>query len=155
MTASQRFVDLGAAARALAAAIPDRVVDEVDLMVALGERAVPIAEVVAGHVAGTGHRGSSCALLAVDRGEGPVLGAPPECAGLQVMVVDYGVETGQAAMLAGRALRAAGAARLVLAVAVCPRQVEWTLAGVYDEVIAVQRPFGRRALQWHFDTPLE
>lgn len=155
MTSSQRFADLDVAARVLAAAIPDRVIDEMDLVVALGERAVPIAEVVAGQLAGTGNRGGSCALLAVDRGEGPVLGAPPECTGRQVMVVDYGVETGQAAMLAGRALRAAGAARLILAVAVCSRQVEWTLAGVYDEIFAVQQPLGRRALQWHFDTPLE
>jgi len=149
MTASFLFADLPAAARALAAAVPDHVVAEVDVVLALGESATPIAEVVAKRV------GSRCELLPIDRGDAPVIGAVPECAGLTVMVVDRGVETGQAAMLAAGALREAGVGRLLLAVAVCPRQAEWILAGAYHEIIAVHRPLGRRSLQWHFIAPLE
>jgi predicted phosphoribosyltransferase len=82
-----------------------------------------------------------------------ILGQP----GPRVVVVDDGVETGTAAMALGSALRAAGAERLVLAVPVCPREIEPLLRGIYDEVIAVVRPLARRSRQWHYERfePLE
>lgn len=149
MTESQRFVDLEHAARELAAVVPVRVDGRIDLVLALGERALPIAGVVAQQMA------CDCVVLLVERSDAPVIVAVPECAGMDVMVVDRGVETGQAAMAAASALREAGVARLTLAVPVCPRQAEWTLAGAYDDIIALQRPLGRRSLQWHFIAPLE
>lgn len=149
MTATQRFADLEQAAHELAAVVSDHVDGFVDLVLALGERALPIAGVVAQRME------CDCVVLPIARADAPAIEAVPECGGLNVMVVDRGVETGQAAMAAARALREAGAARLILAVAVCPRQAEWTLAGAYDDIIAVQRPLGRRSLQWHFIAPLE
>ena len=72
--------------------------------------------------------------------------------GRDVVVIDDGVETGTAAMVAGAALRAAGATGLVLAVPVCPRDSEAALRMRYDDVIAVTRPLVRRSLRWHYDT---
>jgi len=149
VTASQRFVDLEHAAHELAAVVPEQVVERIDLVVALGAPALPIAGVVAQQME------CDSVVLPIARGDAPVIGAVPECGDMSVMVVDRGVETGQAAMLAAGALREAGVARLTLAVAVCPRQAEWTLTGVYDDIIAVHRPLGRRSLQWHFIAPLE
>jgi putative phosphoribosyl transferase len=48
-------------------------------------------------------------------------------------------------------MRASGAARLVLAVPVCPREALADLALRYDEVVAVARPLARRSLAWHYD----
>jgi len=138
VTESQRFVDLEHAARELAAVVPVRVDGRIDLVLALGERALPIAGVVAQQMA------CDCVVLLVERSDAPVIVAVPECAGMDVMVVDR-----------ASALREAGVARLTLAVPVCPRQAEWTLAGAYDDIIALQRPLGRRSLQWHFIAPLE
>jgi predicted phosphoribosyltransferase len=70
----------------------------------------------------------------------------------EVIVIDDGVETGTAAMVAGAALRSAGASRLVLAVPVCPRDSEASLRMRYDDVIAVTRPLVRRSLRWHYDS---
>ncbi len=149
MTASQRFVDLEHAARELAAVVPVRVDGRIDFVLALGDKASSIAGVVAQQME------CDCLVLPIARGDAPMIGTVPDCAGRSVMVVDRGVETGQAAMLAAGALREAGVARLLLAVPVCPRQAEWTLAGAYDDIIALQRPLGRRSLQWHFIAPLE
>lgn len=71
--------------------------------------------------------------------------------GRAVIVVDDGVETGSAAHVVGRALRDAGAASLILAVAVCPREGEARLALLYDEIVAVDRPMVRRSLRWHYE----
>lgn len=77
---------------------------------------------------------------------------PVEVAGRTVVVVDDGVETGTVAVAVAGALRAAGAARTVLAVPVCPRDTGAVLASQYDQVVAVVRPLGRRALHWHYVT---
>ena len=61
-----------------------------------------------------------------------------------------GVETGTASRLVGAALRSGGAARVVLAVPVCPRQAEAGLSTVYDEIVAIDRPLARRDLRWHY-----
>jgi len=67
-----------------------------------------------------------------------------------VIVVDDGVETGRATFGIGQALRARAVTTLWLAVPVCPRQTEVTLANVYDQVVAVVRPLARRSLRWHY-----
>lgn len=75
-----------------------------------------------------------------------------DVAGREVLVLDDGVETGTAAMVAGAALRAAGAIGLVLAVPVCPRDSEAALRLRYDDVIAVTRPPARQSLRRHYET---
>ncbi len=67
-----------------------------------------------------------------------------------VIVVDDGVETGRASFGIGQALRARAVTTLWLAVPVCPRQTEVTLAKVYDQVLAIVRPLARRSLRWHY-----
>lgn len=74
-----------------------------------------------------------------------------------VVVVDDGVETGTAALAAGRALRSDRGAGLgdqhlllVLAVPVCPHQSMPDLTRIFDAVVAVHRPMGRRSLRWHY-----
>ncbi len=67
-----------------------------------------------------------------------------------VIVVDDGVETGRASFGIGQALRARAVTTLWLAVPVCPRQTEVTLANVYNQVVAVVRPLARRSLRWHY-----
>ena len=66
-------------------------------------------------------------------------------------MIDDGVETGSVARAAAIALRELKPRRLVLAVPVCSREAMAGLARLYDEIIAVDRPLGRRALAWHYD----
>ena len=68
------------------------------------------------------------------------------------VVCDCGVETGRAAVTLGRQLRDMGVNPLVLAVPVCPREIEPLLREVYDEIVAVVRPLARRSLSWHYDS---
>ncbi len=77
---------------------------------------------------------------------------PVDVAGRRVVVIDDGVETGTAARAVADALRAAGATHVVLAVPVCPREIEAGLRPRYDDVIAVTRPLVRRSLRWHYET---
>ena len=144
-----KFPSLSEAASALAALLSTEVRAETDLVVGLGEAARGIAEQIAGEL------GAPVVIVPVERGDDVVLGPAPECAGLRVLVVDRGVETGQSALLAARALKESGATWIGLAVPVCPRQAEAGLVRVFDEVIAVHRPLARRSLQWHYATPLE
>ena len=71
--------------------------------------------------------------------------------GTHVLVIDDGVETGTAARAAAHALRTAGAQHIVLAVPVCSHQAGADLVGIVDDVIAIVRPWARRALTWHYD----
>jgi predicted phosphoribosyltransferase len=82
----------------------------------------------------------------------PRLQLPADLAGRTVVVIDDGVETGTAARAMGARLRDAGAATTVFAVPVCPREVEPELRTLFDEVIAIDRPFVRRPLHWHYET---
>jgi putative phosphoribosyl transferase len=72
--------------------------------------------------------------------------------GRDVVVVDDGVESGTAALAAARAVRAAGAASVVLGVPVCPRESESALRPAYDDVVAVVRPPVRGSLRGHYET---
>lgn len=67
-----------------------------------------------------------------------------------VIVCDDGVETGRAALTLGQQLRQIGVTSVVLAVPVCPREIEPALRQVYDDVLAVVRPLARRSLKWHY-----
>jgi predicted phosphoribosyltransferase len=113
------------------AAIPNGAPVAIPVAAALGVRALP---------------------LPVDRtDDGPVIGALPGLEGARVIVVDDGVETGSVARAAAAAIRPATPSELVLAVPVCPREAMADLGLRYDRIIAVERPFGRRSLAWHFD----
>lgn len=69
-----------------------------------------------------------------------------------VLVVDDGVETGTAAMAAGRALKSVAGIRLELAVPVCSRAARVALDSLYSRIVAPIQPMAPRALHWHFDT---
>lgn len=151
MTASKqaptRFADLDDAAAHLAAVVGD--MTGVDQVAGLGDTALPIAQVIAARL------DVPLVMIGLDRGEQPTVQVAETGWGDHVLVVDRGVETGQSALQAVRALRERGVSRVTLAVPVCPRQAEATLALSYDEVIAVHRPLARRSLQWHYRAPLQ
>jgi putative phosphoribosyl transferase len=62
--------------------------------------------------------------------------------GRTVLLVDDGIATGGTAIAAGQALRARGAAKVVLAVPVAPPGTEERLAGEFDEVVCLEQPHG-------------
>jgi putative phosphoribosyl transferase len=68
-------------------------------------------------------------------------GRPPlELAGATAVVVDDGIATGGTAVAALRAVRAAGAVRIVLAVPVAPRAALATVRPESDDVVALATP---------------
>ncbi len=75
----------------------------------------------------------------------------PPVEGRTVVIVDDGIETGTAARAVVEAVRSAGAARVIVAMPVVPQEVQAWLAPMVDEVIAIERPFGRRSLAWHYE----
>jgi len=75
----------------------------------------------------------------------------PEIVGRTAVIVDDGVETGTAVRAVVEAVRSAGAARIIVAMPVLPREAEAWLAPMVDEVIAIDRPLGRRSLSWHYE----
>lgn len=64
----------------------------------------------------------------------------PDVRGRTVIVVDDGVATGATARAAGRALRGAGAARVILAAPVIAALSEPRLRSEFDEIVAVEIP---------------
>jgi predicted phosphoribosyltransferase len=114
------------------------------LLLAIVPNGVPVAEPIADAL------GLPLVGVLLDREGDPCVTTLPEVAGRDVIVVDDGVETGTAARLVGAAAREAGAERLMLAVPVCPRQAEAGLQSIYDEIVAIDRPLGRRDLRWHY-----
>ena len=83
--------------------------------------------------------------------DGVQIAAPADLVGRFVVLIDAGVETGTTARAAAEALRGARVGRLILAVPVCPREVEATLVRTFDQVVAVVRPLVRRDLRWHYE----
>ena len=75
----------------------------------------------------------------------------PPVDGRTVVIVDDGIETGTAVRAVVEAVRAAGAARVVVAMPVVPREVEAWLSLMVDQVIAIDRPLVRRSLAWHYE----
>jgi predicted phosphoribosyltransferase len=142
-----RFADLADGGRALIDPLREALADSADpLLVAVLPNGVPVAVPLA--------EGLGLALVGVslDRTGDPRVIEVPDVTGRNCVVVDDGVETGTAAQLVGLALRDAGAARVLLAVPVCPRQAQAQLQHVYDRIVAVDRPLGRRDLRWHYRT---
>ena len=140
------FIDLADGGRALAPLIEPL----------LGSGTVVVSAGVGGLVTGAAVAevlGVEVTPLTTTRSEsGVTVEIPLLVEGLRVVVVDDGVETGTAARAAARALREAGAAHLVLAVPVCPREAEADLRTRFDDVVAVERPLVRRSLRWHYET---
>ncbi|MDQ1513974.1 MAG: putative phosphoribosyl transferase [Microbacteriaceae bacterium] len=76
----------------------------------------------------------------------------PDLSGRTAVVIDDGVATGATAVVASRAARSFGAARVVVAVPVAPAAWEWTLAGEADLLVAVTTPLDFVAVgQWYAD----
>ncbi|MFM7598543.1 MAG: phosphoribosyltransferase family protein [Actinomycetota bacterium] len=139
------FADLAAGGRRLLSAVVDAGIDlRGGVVVAIVPNGVPVAEPVADGL------GLPLVGAHLDREGEPRVTDVPEVVGRTVIVVDDGVETGTAAWLVGTALRSAGAARIVLAVPVCPRQAEAGLITLYDEIVSIDRPLARRDLRWHY-----
>lgn len=65
---------------------------------------------------------------------------PPMVAGRTVIVVDDGIATGNTARAALRALRRAGASRLILAVPVVAEDTRESLLAEADEIVSVETP---------------
>ena len=140
------FLDLADGGRQLAALLGETVTEDT-LLVAVPPGGVSVGAAV-GEVLGR-----VVSPLSVSRDDSGVLVAIPiDVAGRRVVVVDDGVETGTAARAVVAALREAGAAHVVLAVPVCPREAEADLGRRYDAVIAVERPMVRRSLRWHYES---
>ena len=141
-----RFANLADGGLALVGALrPVTVSLDAPLLVAIVPGGVPVAGALAAELdlplAGAG----------IEREGEPRVSDVPDASGRDVIVTDAGVETGTAARLIGAAMRDGGARSLRLAVPVCPRQAEAHLQAIYDEIIAVERPLGRRDLRWHYD----
>jgi predicted phosphoribosyltransferase len=139
-----RLANLADGGRRLAPLVRHVVADGEDaLLLAIIPNGVPVAEAMASEW------GLPIEGVRLHRDAEPRAGIIPDVTGRTIIVVDDGVETGTAARAIGRAVREAGAARVVLAVPVCPREA--LMDRVYDHVIAVQRPLARRDLRWHYD----
>jgi predicted phosphoribosyltransferase len=140
------FDNLADGGRQLASAVEQAMAGDACLVLAAIPNGVPVALPVASALGVRAH------ALPVDRsGPSPTVALPEaDVDGRTVIVVDDGVETGSVARAAATALKGAGPARLVLAVPVCSRQAMADLAGLYDEIIAIDRPLARRSLAWHF-----
>lgn len=139
------FANLAAGGARLVAAVSEAASGLRDpLLLAIIPNGVPVAEPLAEAL------GLPLAGAFLDREGEPHVIEVPDVAGRDVIVVDDGVETGTAARLVGTALRSGGAARVFLAVPVCPRQAEAGLSTLYDGIIAIDRPLARRDLRWHY-----
>jgi predicted phosphoribosyltransferase len=145
----RRFANLADAGAQLAPLVAEALATGTDarvIVLAAIPNGVPVALPVATAL------GVTARAMPVERtDDGPRIGALPELAGACVVVVDDGVETGSVARAAAAAIGPANPVELVLAVPVCPREAMADLGLRYDRIIAVEQPFGRRSLAWHFD----
>jgi predicted phosphoribosyltransferase len=141
-----KFADLADGGRQLAALLPAELVTGA-VLVGVPPGGLPVGAAVAAAL------GVEVTPLVTSRDDDGVrVEVPVDVAGRRVVVIDDGVETGTAARAVADALRAAGATHVVLAVPVCPREIEAGLRPRYDDVIAVTRPLVRRSLRWHYET---
>ncbi len=141
-----RFVDFADAGRQVSALLPAYLAED-PVIVGVPPGGVAVGASVAAAL------GVVVTPLVVERDDDGVrVEVPVPVSGRFVIVIDDGVETGTAARAVAAALREAGAARIVLAVPVCPREAEADLARRYDEIVAVTRPLVRRSLHWHYET---
>jgi predicted phosphoribosyltransferase len=141
-----KFADLADGGRQLAELLPAYLTGD-PVLVGVPPGGVPVGAAVAEAL------GVDVTPLVVERGDqGVRVEVTVEVRGRRVIVVDDGVETGTAARAVALALREAGAAHIVLAVPVCPREAEVDLARRYDVIVAVTRPLVRRSLRWHYET---
>lgn len=142
-----KFANLADAGARLALLVAEQMSDATSpIVLAAIPNGVPVAIPVA---AALGVHARALPVLRTD--DGPVIGALPDLRARVVIVIDDGVETGSVARAAATAIRLQEPAELVLAVPVCSREAMSFLQMAYDRIIAVDTPFGRRALNWHFE----
>ena len=141
-----RFVDLADGGRQLAPLVAP-LLTEATVVVSLGAGGVVTGAAVAEALAV-----AVTPLVTTRTEDGVAVEVNLDVDGRDVVVIDDGVETGTAARAVAMALRDAGAAHVVLAVPVCPREAEADLRPRFDAVVAVTRPLERRSLHWHYDS---
>ncbi len=92
-------------------------------------------------------------LAEIERRRGRYRGTRPPApvAGRTVIVVDDGIATGSTVRAALRALRAAGAGRIVLAVPVAPQDTLDALRTEADEIVCLATPSPFFAVSAHYD----
>lgn len=92
-------------------------------------------------------------LAEIERRRSAYLGdrAPIDPRGRTVIVVDDGIATGGTVRAALRALKHAGAAKIVLAVPVAPRDVIKSLRAEADDIICLSAPEDFHAVGFHYD----
>jgi hypothetical protein len=147
------FADANDAARAVVHALKEEpfATEMIDpLVVGITTAAEPIVQLIASEF-----KAHETAIVDIDPQTAALTGDRDPVARCDVIVTSLGVETGRSAVSVYNWLRGSGAERIILAVPVCPRQVETHLVRLYDHVIAVDRPLGRRSLQWHYAVPLQ
>lgn len=91
-------------------------------------------------------------LAEIERRRTAYLGdrAPISARGRTVIVVDDGIATGGTVRAALRALKRAGAARIILAVPVAPKEVIDSLRAEADEIICLSAPEDFQAVGFHY-----
>lgn len=123
-------------------------VDGDDPQVVLNDEAMAIVQPPPGYVEAEVKR----QLMELERRREAYLGSrkPPVVKGRTVVVVDDGIATGSTMTAALRALRKAGAAKLVLAVPVAPADTIGRLEGEADTVVCLSTPAIFRAVGLHY-----
>jgi putative phosphoribosyl transferase len=125
------------------------VVDGADPQIVLNEEAMSIVRPPPGYVDAEVQR----QLVELERRRKIYLGSHKALAtaGKTVVMVDDGIATGSTATVALRALRKAGAAKIVLAVPVAPGDVIEALRKECDEIVCLSTPRHFRAVGLHYE----
>jgi putative phosphoribosyl transferase len=125
------------------------VVDGDDPQLVLNEEALAVVRPSAEYIAAEKQR----ELAEIERRRKLYLGdrAPVPLKGRTVIVVDDGIATGGTVRAALKALRKAGAGRIVLAVPVAPADTIAKLAGDADEIVCLEAQRRFHAVGLHYD----